>query len=146
MDATEHHEAFDNSFDIVLCDVPCTGLGLLQRRPEIRFRVNAETVNRLLPVQRMILFNGSKAVAPGGILMYSTCTINPEENEYQVKAFLATDEGRAFELEDLEKDLPASLLNHRVSPMSNHLKGTVLLLPHRHGTDGFFIARMRRKC
>ena len=153
LDATVHRDVFDDLFDLVLCDVPCTGLGLLQRRPEIRSRVTSETVERLLPIQRAILANGSKAVVSGGLLMYSTCTINPEENEEQVKAFLDSDEGVAFELVHLDmgsvgndsenhsacgvQQMPESLLHAQ-------LPGTLLLLPHVCHSDGFFIALMRR--
>jgi len=66
--------------------------------------VTSETVERLLPIQRAILTNGSKAVVAGGLLMYSTCTINPEENEEQVRAFLDSNEGEAFELIHLDID------------------------------------------
>lgn len=153
LDATVHRDVFDDLFDLVLCDVPCTGLGLLQRRPEIRSRVTSETVERLLPIQRAILANGSKAVVSGGLLMYSTCTINPEENEEQVRAFLDSDEGVAFELVHLDigsvgndsenhsacgvQQMPESLLHVQ-------LPGTLLLLPHVCHSDGFFIALMRR--
>ncbi len=135
LDAADHHEAFDSSFDIVLCDVPCTGLGLLQRRPEIRSRVTRETAGRLLPIQRAILRNGSRAVVPGGVLMYSTCTINPAENEDQIRDFLGSCEGKAFEAEHITTGLPSS----------SRMPGTLLLLPHLAGSDGFFIARLRRK-
>ncbi len=145
LDATVHREGFDGAFDIVLCDVPCTGLGLLQKRPEIRSRVTRETVDRLLPVQRAILANGSKAVIKGGLLIYSTCTVNPEENEEQVKAFLASEDGESFELIHLD----ATAFVHGedrfidVTPRTR-LPGTLLLLPHLYRSDGFFIAQMRR--
>ncbi len=145
LDATVHHEEFDDSFDIVLCDVPCTGLGLLQKRPEIRSRVTRETVARLLPVQRSILANGSKAVVANGLLIYSTCTINPDENEEQVKAFLASKEGEAFELLHLDLDSLDFCGDHyHESAFSLRLPGTLMLLPHVCQSDGFFIAFMKR--
>jgi len=152
IDATVHRDEFDDSFELVLCDVPCTGLGLLQKRPEIRSRVTSETVERLLPIQRAILTNGSKAVVAGGLLMYSTCTINPEENEEQVRAFLDSNEGEAFELIHLDIDrigaysdnCPTSEQKIPESPLQARLPGTLLLLPHMCHSDGFFIALMRR--
>lgn len=152
LDATAHRDEFDDAFDIVLCDVPCTGLGLLQKRPEIRSRVTSETVGRLLPIQRAILANGSKAVVAGGLLIYSTCTINPEENEEQVKTFLASDEGGAFELVHPDESVlgprgGVRLASEQLIPeklFSLRLPGALLLLPHVCHSDGFFIALMRR--
>ncbi len=147
LDATSRFPAFDDAFDIVLCDVPCTGLGLLQKRPEIRSRVTRETVERLLPVQRAILANGSKAVVRGGLLLYSTCTINPDENEEQVRAFLSSKDGESFELMHLDA---TTLVRDDSEDRSGgatprtRLPGTLLLLPHLYRSDGFFIALMRR--
>ncbi|HHW94043.1 MAG TPA: 16S rRNA (cytosine(967)-C(5))-methyltransferase RsmB [Clostridiaceae bacterium] len=142
LDATLHHDLFNDAFDIVLCDVPCTGLGLLQKRPEIRSRVTAQVAERLLPIQRSILANGSRAVVVGGLLIYSTCTINPDENEEQVKAFLASKDGEAFEL--IHFNLASSVFHGDDTALQSRLPGTLLLLPHLCRSDGFFIALMRR--
>ena len=109
----------DAPFDAVLVDPPCTGLGTLQGRPDLRWRVRPEAVAELAELQLRILIAGAAALAPGGALVYATCTISPQENEQVVERFLA---GRA----DYELDRSAQLL------------------PHRDHTDGFFLARLRR--
>ncbi|NMA18096.1 MAG: 16S rRNA (cytosine(967)-C(5))-methyltransferase RsmB [Clostridiaceae bacterium] len=140
LDASRLPSTWDKSFDRVLCDVPCSGLGLLSKRPEIRSRVNLETIERLLPLQQSILRCGAKATAIGGTLIYSTCTLSPMENEAQIQMFLTSPEGREFALEDLTQDLPLPV-RHMVS---TRLPGAVLLMPPDMNSDGFFIARLRR--
>ena len=122
-------------FDRVLVDPPCSGLGTLRGRPDRRWRAREEDVAGLAARQREILVAAAAAVRPGGSLVYSTCTISPAENEDVVAAFLG--ERAEFATEDLTSDHP--LWKHPTVPA--HL----LLLPHRDGTDGFFIARLRRR-
>ncbi len=122
-------------FDRVLVDSPCSGLGTLQARPDLRWRVTAEACQEMTLAQAAILAAGADAVRPGGVLVYSTCTISPTENELQIAAFL--DANPDFELDDLADELPA-LVNQRAP-------ATVLTLPHRDRTAGFFIARLRRQ-
>ncbi|MDD2426885.1 MAG: transcription antitermination factor NusB [Eubacteriales bacterium] len=137
---------FDSSFDLVLCDVPCSGLGLLARRPEIRLRASYEAIERLKPLQSAILQEASCLVALGGWLYYTSCTINPEENSGQIKAFLESDRGQAFALDNLRLELPPALMQtYDTSAERNELGGDVTLLAHRDGSDGFYLARMRRK-
>lgn len=143
-DAAALEEDMTGSFDRVLCDVPCSGLGLLSKRPEIRSRVTRESIDRLRGIQGRILASGARALAPGGRLLYSTCTINPEENEEQIKDFLASEAGASFELEDLTGELLSLLGDSVHRPFSDRLPGTILFLPHLHDTDGFFLARLRR--
>lgn len=144
-DATRLDPDFAGSFDLVICDVPCSGLGLLQKRPEIRGRVSRESIDRLRVLQGQILSNGARAVAPGGRLLYTTCTINPEENEKQVASFLDSGPGQAFELDWLDRELDQALGGAIPPPRSDRMPGTVCFMPHRDGTDGFYIARLRRK-
>lgn len=144
-DATVVNPAWRESFDLVLCDVPCSGLGLIQKRPEIRLRVNAESIERLIGIQRDILEHAASAVAPGGRLLYSTCTLNPHENELQIERFLASEAGQTFELEDLKAELVEILPGEIKLPMSERLPGSVFFWPPRDQTDGFFIARLRRR-
>ncbi len=143
-DATVAQPAWVEAFDRVICDVPCSGLGLLQKRPEIRSRVTRESIDRLRALQAAILERAASYVAPGASLLYTTCTLNPEENEDQVQAFLASDQGRTFRLDDLADELEELLGASLPAPLSDRLPATALLLPHRDGTDGFFIARLRR--
>jgi 16S rRNA (cytosine967-C5)-methyltransferase len=118
-------------FDRVLVDPPCSGLGTLQARADLRLRVAPEDVAKLAEAQAAILAAGAAAVRPGGVLVYSTCTISPTENERQISAFLDANPG--FTLDDLGAELP-ELRRGRC----------VQTLPHRDRTAGFFIARLRR--
>jgi 16S rRNA (cytosine967-C5)-methyltransferase len=121
-------------FDRVLLDPPCSDLGTLQARPDVRWRKDADTVERLAAEQQALLETAARQVRPGGTLVYSTCTISPRENEERVLAFL--DSHPDFAADDLSAELPDYA--HPSEPRF------LALLPHRHGTDGFFIARLRR--
>ena len=115
-------------FDRVLCDAPCSGLGIIRRKPEIKYK-NPEELGEIPQLQYNILSNSANYVKKGGILLYSTCTLNPGENEGVVERFLA--EHRDF----APCRLPQSLGS------SGH---TVTLFPHQGDTDGFFISTMER--
>ncbi|NLB50097.1 MAG: methyltransferase domain-containing protein [Clostridiaceae bacterium] len=144
-DATRLGPELSGAFDLVVCDVPCSGLGLLQKRPEIRSRVTRASIDRLKTLQQSILTKAARTLAPEGRLLYTSCTVNPEENEEQVKIFLASEEGRGFQLDSLEDELRQVIGEAVELPLSARLPGTVLFLPHRDGTDGFYIARIRRR-
>ena len=127
-DATVALPEFENAFDAVLIDAPCSGLGLLGDKPDIRYSKSDADVTALVEIQRQMLDVCSRYVKQGGILVYATCTISARENERQVKLFLA---GHSeFSLEQI----PLPILNN----------GMLQLLPQVHETDGFFLARMRR--
>jgi 16S rRNA (cytosine967-C5)-methyltransferase len=132
-DAGEPQEP--GAYDRVLVDPPCSDLGTLASRPDARWRKTADQPERLAATQGAILRAGAAAVAPGGTLVYSTCTISPAENERVIDAFLA--EREDFEADDLRRELP--VWQHPSVPF--HLQ----TLPHRDGTEGFFIARLRRR-
>ena len=123
---------WEGAFDRVLVDAPCSGLGVIRKKPDIRYK-DPEPLKGLPEVQRAILDNASRYVRPGGILLYSTCTLLPRENEEVVRWFL---EGH--------KDFKAEAFT-LPGPVGTAADGLVTLLPHRHGTDGFFICRMRRE-
>jgi 16S rRNA (cytosine967-C5)-methyltransferase len=123
------------AYDRVLVDPPCSDLGTLASRPDARWRKSAELPARLAGEQAAILRAGADAVRPGGTLVYSTCTISPAENEAVVGAFLA--ERADFDADDLRGDVP--LWEHARVP------GFAQTLPHRDGTEGFFIARLLRR-
>jgi 16S rRNA (cytosine967-C5)-methyltransferase len=129
-DARDDH---GGGYDRVLVDPPCSGLGTLSSRPDLRWRVDPSSVAALAALQAEILAAGARALRPGGVLVYSTCTLSPTENEGVVGGVPA-DAGLA--VDDLRSDYP--LWKH--PSVADHL----LLLPHRDGTDGFFIARLRR--
>ena len=123
-------------FDRVLVDAPCSGLGVLRRNPETRWRVQASDVVRLAALQRAILERFAPCVRPGGRLVYSTCSILPEENE-DVAAGFRRDHPEFSPVD--AKEILGSQRAHEIGD------GHVLrLLPHRHGTDGFFAAVWRR--
>jgi 16S rRNA (cytosine967-C5)-methyltransferase len=136
-DAAAAHEP--EGFDRVLVDPPCTDLGTLAGRPDARWRKHAGQPAEMARIQAAILRAGADALRPGGTLVYSTCTISPAENEELVAAFLA--ERPDFTADDLPAELAAS-----GAPVWDHPRVPRFLqtLPHRDGTDGFFIARLRR--
>jgi 16S rRNA (cytosine967-C5)-methyltransferase len=144
-------------FDRVLVDPPCSGLGTLQARADLRWRVTPGDVRSMARTQAAILAAGAAALRPGGVLVYSTCTISPTENERQIAAFL--DRHPDFRIDDLGSELPGfamgspgrspdpagTALVHDDRPASALLTPRpVLTLPHRDHTAGFFIARLRR--
>ncbi len=117
------------SADKVLCDVPCSGFGVLAKKPELRYKDPKESA-ALPDIQLAILENACRYVKKGGTLVYSTCTVFPEENEDNIKRFL--DRHPEFSL------CPCSAGDLEIP------KGYITLLPHTHPTDGFFIAKMVR--
>ena len=131
-DASENVPEWNDSFDAVIADVPCSGYGIIRKKPDIRNK-KAEDMADLPALQLAILKNQARYVKPGGILIYSTCTLVRAENEGVVEAFL--NENNEFTLEPLP--LPD------VFPKNE--SGMLALVPGEYDTDGFFIARMRRK-
>ncbi|MBQ8546097.1 MAG: 16S rRNA (cytosine(967)-C(5))-methyltransferase RsmB [Clostridia bacterium] len=117
-------------FDRVLCDVPCSGLGVIFKKPDIKYKP-IDNINALPSVQYDILINCAKYVKKGGILVYSTCTINSLENEKNIEKFLL--ENPSFEAVDFE-----------IGEIKSN-KGGYTFLPCKIATDGFFVAKMRRK-
>lgn len=130
-DAKEYREDWREGFDLVLADVPCSGLGIIRKKPDIRYKDPAPLAG-LPAVQQAILENVSRYVRPGGVLLYATCTLLRRENEAVVEAFL--DRHHNFTPEALELPGPVGALP----------TGMATLWPHRHGTDGFFFAKMRK--
>jgi 16S rRNA (cytosine967-C5)-methyltransferase len=128
-------------FDRVLVDPPCSGLGVLQARPDLRWRMTPRRIAEMAVAQGRILDAGARSLRPGGVLVYSTCTISPTENERPIAAFL--DSHADFRLDDLASELP-SLALAAVSDADGTPPGLLLTLPHRDHTAGFFIARLRR--
>ena len=122
------------SFDMVLVDPPCSGLGTLQSRPDLRWRTGPEAIEELASIQSEILAAGAARVAPGGTLVYSVCTISRREGELVLERFLR--EHPEFAVDDLAEHLPG----WGAAAAGPHLQ----LLPSREGTDGFFIARCKR--
>jgi 16S rRNA (cytosine967-C5)-methyltransferase len=130
-DARDDH---GDGYDRVLLDPPCSGLGTLRGRPDLRWRASPGAVAELAALQGDLLDAAARALRPGGTLVYSTCTISPDENQRAVAALVERRPDLAAD--DLRSDYP--LWEHPA--VGTHL----LSLPHRDATDGFFIARLRR--
>lgn len=124
------------TFDRVLVDAPCSGLGLLRKKPDIRLKKDGSEIDALPKIQREILEQAAKYVKPGGVLVYSTCTLCRKENEKNIEWFLENHE--EYTAEPLGEFLPKEMKQEGEN-------GFVTLFPHIHKTDGFFIARMVRK-
>lgn len=121
---------FANKADRIICDVPCSGFGVLAKKPELRYKDPKEST-ALPKIQNDILENACKYLKSGGTLIYSTCTIFPEENEQNINAFLSRHSD--FYLEEWQ-------IGNIIAK-----SGMITLLPHIHGTDGFFIAKLKKK-
>ncbi len=135
-DATQLDSDSLEKADIVLADVPCSGLGVMGRKTDIKYKLNPAKIQELAGLQREILEQASTYVKPGGTLIYSTCTIGKEENQDNVEWFL---EHYPYELESLDPYLCEELRSETTK------KGYLQLLPGVHKCDGFFIARLKRK-
>ena len=122
------------TFDAVLVDAPCTGTGTFRRHPDARWRLRTSDLAVMAATQRAILRGAAQAVAPDGLLIYSTCSLEPEENDAQVEAFLADHPGWTLEPPP-EGAVPAAVLD----------AGRLRVLPQRHGADGAYAARLRRE-
>lgn len=107
--------------DRLLLDVPCSGLGVLKRNPDTKWKLSPDSIKKVLAVQQEIIQNYSSMVKPGGIMVYATCSILPSENQDQVKTFLETENGKIFELVEDQK-----------------------VLAHESGFDGFYIAKLKK--
>jgi 16S rRNA (cytosine967-C5)-methyltransferase len=146
-DATELNE--DGTFDLVLADVPCSGTGTLGRNPEIRHRLRLEDLARQAERQRAILAAALRAIRPGGRAIYSTCSLEPEENEEVVASVLeATPNVRRVSIREPIHDMVARgvlmpVAEERIQAAVTG-EGALRLLPGAFGTDGFFIASMER--
>jgi len=135
-DAAIHREDLDAAFDGVLIDAPCSGLGVMHDKPDIKYRVSEVDLISLPELQKRILDACARYVAPGGRLVYATCTILKDENERQVRDFLRRHP-------EYEPETDASYLPDKLRPLAQD--GMVQLQAYQWSAEGFFIARMRRK-
>ena len=130
--ATQFVPEWEQAMDAVIADVPCSGLGVIRKKPDIRYK-ELSTIMQLPTIQRSILENLCRYVKLGGVLLYSTCTVLKRENEEVIHSFLADHED--FQLESFP--VPDGL--------SGENNGMLTLLPSLHDTDGFFICKLRRE-
>ncbi len=136
-DAQVLDESMIGIADICIVDAPCSGLGIIRRRPEIKWNRKEEDIEDLVKIQRNILNNASKYVKPGGLIIYSTCTIEENENMNTIEEFL-----------NKNKDFTLSPFDQLISfdeNMSSSKEGYIQMFPNIHGTDGFFISRIKKK-
>lgn len=138
MDSRRAQEVFPSEmFDKILVDAPCSGFGVIRRKPDLKYTKTMQDVKQLATIQSAILDEVAPLVKKGGTLVYSTCTIDKEENTEVVKAFLENNQD--FEIDMSIKDL----VPHK---LETYIQGGMLqLLPHYFGTDGFFIVRLKRQ-
>ena len=131
-DATAPWEPWVGQMDVVLADVPCSGYGIIRKKPDIRYK-DPDSMNELPQLQLAILRRQAEFVKPGGVLLYSTCTLVRKENEGVVEAFLRT------EPDFIREPLPLPAV------FGENTSGMLTLIPGEYDTDGFFICRLRRK-
>ena len=134
-DACVFDETKEEWADVVFCDVPCSGLGVMGKKRDIKYRLTSDNLKEVQGLQQQILSTVWKYVKKGGILMYSTCTVNCEENEKQVKWIV---ENFPFEVVSVKNELPEEL-------KADEGEYGLQLLPGIHETDGFFLCKLRRK-
>ena len=134
-DALKKREELIESMDAVLLDAPCTGLGMMGEKPDVKLRITEKSILELTEIQKNLLNTVCEYVKPGGTLVYSTCSILPEENEMQAEKFLSSHPD--FEAVDLPETIPEKYRQYR--------KTGLQLLEHRDGVEGFYICRMKKR-
>ena len=143
-DATEFNPDFNNKFDLVICDLPCSGLGVMGRKRDIKYNVTIAKIKDLAKLQRRILENAKAYVKIGGILIFSTCTMTKAENEENLK-FIS--EFTGFSPVDFSDKIKDSVVRYKAGSrlVSEAKKGYIRLIPGELGTDGFFISEFKRE-
>jgi 16S rRNA (cytosine967-C5)-methyltransferase len=140
MDSRKLQEEYENEFfDRILVDAPCSGFGVIRRKPDIKWTKKEQDINNLATIQRQILDSVAPLLKKGGTLIYSTCTLDNEENEQVVQSFLS--ENKTFSLDN-------TIMDAMPSQLSEHVKnnnGMIQLLPHFFQSDGFFIACLTKQ-
>jgi len=132
-DAVKPDDSMRNRFDKIILDAPCSGFGVIRKKPDMKLKKKKYEIAELADIQKKMLVNAAKYVKKGGLLIYSTCTISEEENEKIVK--WATESENRLKLESLKGKLPDEMVGE---------DGMARLYPNVHGTDGFFIAALRK--
>ena len=143
-DATVFNKKFEEDFDLVICDLPCSGLGVIGRKRDIKYNITGNKIKELAKLQREILENAGKYVKKGGYLIFSTCTMSKLENEENFK-FISEFSG--FSPVDFSDKIKDSVVRYKAGSrlLSEAEKGYIRLLPGELGTDGFFISEFKRE-
>jgi 16S rRNA (cytosine967-C5)-methyltransferase len=136
-DASIFSQEYENRFDLVIADLPCSGLGTLQKNPELRYRTTEKSLREIQALQKSILDTVCRYVQPKGTLLYSTCTLNPAENSLQISEFLRNHP--EFTLQAFTDNLPECLKSREAG------SGQIQILPDEFPGSGFYIARLYRK-
>lgn len=140
-DATEYDPSLEREIDLIIADLPCSGLGVMGRKKDIKYRLTPEQPGELMELQRTILRNAVRYLRPGGYLIYSTCTLNPGENEEQVSWM---QEELHMTAVSIRQDLPEQLVQELDGqPGTNLEQGYCTLLPGQQDCDGFFMAKLQ---
>lgn len=134
-DAREYDANLKEKADVLIADVPCSGIGVIGKKQDIKYRITKESLEEIVSLQKDIIKNVVRYVKPGGIMMYSTCTMNPTENEQMVQWICDKFGFRSVSMEDV---MPKQL-------QEEAKKGYIQLLPGIHNTDGFFLAKLRKE-
>jgi 16S rRNA (cytosine967-C5)-methyltransferase len=145
--AAEYDPAMEETADVLILDLPCSGLGVIGKKRDIKYHVTPSSVTQIIALQRQIIKNCWRYVKPGGILLYSTCTLNPDENENQVRYIL---DNFPFTPVSILPHLPQSILTlkpqiDQTCPPFDASDAILRCLPGYLDTDGFFFAKLRRK-
>lgn len=135
-DGTVFNESLWEKGDVVIADVPCSGIGVIGKKCDIKYRINEEEIKNIVELQKQIMKNAWQYVKKGGTLIYSTCTISEDENEKMVEWLT---KNTPLKLDSLDEYLPKELISETTK------KGYLQLLPGVHACDGFFIARLKRE-
>ena len=135
-DATEYDASLEKTMDVVLADLPCSGLGIMGRKNDIKYHLTADQLDELVKLQRKILATAWRYVKPGGTLIFSTCTLNRQENVENVRWI---EENTPLQPVSVEECLPKDLRGRTGK------EGYLQLLPGIDGCDGFFVAKFTRK-
>ena len=147
-DALEHYLSDEEAADMLFADIPCSGLGIIGRKPDIKYNVSREKLDGIVRLQRDILDSVCSYVKHGGYLVYSTCTLNPKENEENVRYIME----KGFATVDINDLLPESLVNDAKKAGEKYLdklhsdaaRGMLTLIPGVYECDGFFVAKLKR--
>jgi len=142
MDALKYNEKLREQYDVVIADLPCSGLGVLAKKPDIKYNTNNDALDELAGIQRQMLSNAAAYTKPGGLIVYSTCTIDKQENEDNAKHFLHNNP-------DFEKCNLCDLLGDNIPEnlaKSCTDEGYIKIIPGNVQSDGFFVAAFQKKC